>query len=363
MHKNSPKGHPPLGRGEEPTLQERRAGQHRRRVQRSAGAGRSARPRIAEPCAERGAAAGEEARRAARPDLCRTARPSPGPGCLRASSSQKKKVPSLSLPRAPLTLRISRRRVALPPVRASARRRGDSRAARPSPSALPPRSETEAAPRRASPRPHPQRRPEAEARLTGPGGARRALLGRWERRGGGREGRKPPKCGFSEEGATGEGKGRGFSLLHRHPVFPRRGFSEWGKEKTVQKEKKKKLEKLARLGERGEKERKKEKEKRFRTSLRCGLSSSASAPQGPRAGPPQRHRARRPPRPCLHRPRAARGLGLCGALRTFRRLKMCAVVSVCRMKRSETSEKRESSQKNSGDKTIRTLCVVCSYCR
>lgn len=253
MHKNSPKGHPPLGRGEEPTLQERRAGQHRRRVQRSAGAGRSARPRIAEPCAERGAAAGEEARRAARPDLCRTARPSPGPGCLRASSSQKKKVPSLPLPRAPLTLRISRRRVALPPVRASARRRGDSRAARPSPSALPPRSETEAAPRRASPRPHPQRRPEAEARLTGPGGARRALLGRWERRGGGREGRKPPKCGFSEEGATGEGKGRGFSLLHRHPVFPRRGFSEWGKEKTVQKEKKKKVRKVGQIGrKRGE---------------------------------------------------------------------------------------------------------------
>lgn len=285
MHKNSPKGHPPLGRGEEPTLQERRAGQHRRRVRRSAGAGRSARPRIAEPCAERGAAAGEEARRAARPDLCRTARPSPGPGCLRASSSQKKKVPSLPLPRAPLTLRISRRRVALPPVRASARRRGDSRAARPSPSALPPRSETEAAPRRASPRPHPQRRPEAEARLTGPGGAQRALLGRWERRGGGREGRKPPKCGFSEEGATGEGKGRGFSLLHRHPVFPRRGFSEWGKEKTVQKEKKKKLEKLARLGERGEKERRKKKSGSERPSAE-GSAPQHLPPKDRGPGPP-----------------------------------------------------------------------------
>lgn len=363
MHKNSPKGHPPLGRGEEPTLQERRAGQHRRRVRRSAGAGRSARPRIAEPCAERGAAAGEEARRAARPDLCRTARPSPGPGCLRASSSQKKKVPSLPLPRAPLTLRISRRRVALPPVRASARRRGDSRAARPSPSALPPRSETEAAPRRASPRPHPQRRPEAEARLTGPGGARRALLGRWERRGGGGKGGNPPSVAFPRKEPRGRGRGGVSPSSTATPSFHGVASPSGEKKKQCRRKKKKKLEKLARLGERGEKERKKEKEKRFRTSLRCGLSSSASAPQGPRAGPPQRHRARRPPRPCLHRPRAARGLGLCGALRTFRRLKMCAVVSVCRMKRSETSEKRESSQKNSGDKTIHTLCVVCSYCR
>lgn len=195
-------------------------------------------------------------------------------------------------------------------------------------------------------------------------------------------GREVPggRCSAAGSGGEGEGKeetpqvwlfrgrshggGEGEGFLPPPP--PPRLSTAWllrvGKRKNSAEGKKKKVRKVGQIGRKRGK-RKKEKEKRFRTSLRCGLSSSASAPQGPRAGPPQRHRARRPPRPCLHRPRAARGLGLCGALRTFRRLKMCAVVSVCRMKRSETSEKRESSQKNSGDKTIRTLCVVCSYCR
>lgn len=178
-----------------------------------------------------------------------------GSGLPRARTEKPPLFPSP--PRAPLTLRTSRRRVAPPPVR------------RPRCPALPRRSPAPKrkrggpAPRRASPRPHPHRRPEAGARLTGPGGARRALLGRRERRGGGRgeggKGGNPPSVAFPRKEPRGRGRGGVSPSSTATPSFHGVASPCGEKKKQCRRRRRKKLEKLARLGERGEKERKKEK--------------------------------------------------------------------------------------------------------
>lgn len=127
-------------------------------------------------------------------------------------------------------------RQAQPPVRASAQCRP------------PPLSRPEAERRRPRIPPRPLRSPRGRCPPyrgrrgcpAGPSSAAASAPGsgaEWHtREGRGRRRGNPPKCFFSEEGATGEGKGRGFSLLH-HPFFPRRGSCKREKRKKSKEEK------------------------------------------------------------------------------------------------------------------------------